>query len=328
MYDCVSIGSATEDVFVFSAGARLIRIQEPNHEHSYIAFDYGDKVMVEELFVCSGGGAVNNAVGLARLGLRSGIVCEVGNDEAARTIKQHMEAEGVDTSMIVENCCIHTGYSVILTGMDGDRTVLVHRGAARYLSKDDVDWERVAQTQWVYLGAMAGDSAAMWDVVAEFVKEHNLKMAINPGTEQFGEGLAGLRPVMEATEVIFVNQEEAYRLTEVDGRRGKDDEKLAMRLLHEAGCRIVVMTQGKHGASAFDGERYYYEPAPEVTPVSNLGAGDAFAVGCVGALWRGLDLQLALRAGAYNSGGVISEMGASKGLLTWDEMQAKLNLHG
>ncbi|NPV47420.1 MAG: carbohydrate kinase family protein [Armatimonadetes bacterium] len=324
MYDCVSIGSATQDVFVFSQGTQIHRLQTIDGEQAFLAFEYGAKVRVEEMFISVGGGAVNTAIAIARLGLHTAIVCETGDDDAACRICAALQEGGVDTSMVVRNPRISTGYSVIITGFDGDRTVLVHRGASTDLSRREIDWERVAQTRWIYLGSMAGASAQLWDDIAAFAAERKIRLAINPGSTQFERGLSGMAPVLAVTDVIFVNRSEAYRLADVELRRGDQDEQEAMRRLHAAGCKLVVMTSGRQGAHAFDGQRFYFCPAREVQVVSNLGAGDAFASACLAALHRGLDIEQALCAGSLNAAGVVGQMGATTGLLSWDQIAAGL----
>lgn len=324
MLDCVSIGSATQDVFVFSEGAQIHRLQSLDREDAFLAFEYGAKVMVEQLFVTIGGGAVNTSIAMSKLGLQTGIVCELGQDAAGDTIVQGLAAAGVDTGMIARNVAVHTGYSVIITGFDGDRTVLVHRGAARDLAQSEVPWEKLAEARWVFLGSMAGGSASLWNDVADFALQNGLKLAINPGSEQFKRGLQGLSPVLHATEIIFVNRTEAFKLVGLEYTRGDDDDREVMRRLHGAGCRLVVMTLGKEGAWGFDGRDFHFCPAAAVKVVSNLGAGDAFGSACLAALHRGLDLPQALCAGSANAGGVVSTMGATEGLLSWEQVSAAL----
>lgn len=325
MYDCISIGSATQDVFVFSQGTQIHRLQTIDGEQAFLAFEYGAKVKVDEMFISVGGGAVNTAIAMARLGLRTAIICETGDDDAACRICAALQESGVDTSMVVRNPHISTGYSVIITGFDGDRTVLVHRGASTDLSRREIDWERVAQTRWIYLGSMVGASAQLWDDIAAFATEKKVRLAINPGSAQYERGLSGMAPVLAVTDVIFVNRAEAYRLADVELKRGDQDEREAMRRLHGAGCKLVVMTAGRYGAHAFDGQQFYFCPAREVKVVSNLGAGDAFASACLAALHRGVGIETALCAGSLNAAGVVAHMGATTGLLSWEQIQAGLS---
>lgn len=324
-YDVISIGSATQDVFVLSDQARLISIQDTISTAQFLAFEYGAKIAVEHLFISTGGGAANSAIAFAKLGLRAGIVAELGQDAPGDMIEQELLAYGVDVSMLVRNPHLHTGYSVILVGPTGDRTVLTHRGAGTDLTASDVDWERVRETSWIYLGSLTGTAAALWHDVADVARQASIRLAINPGSAQFQEGLQGLGDVLAQTEIIFVNKSEAYRLAAITEQRGEGDEKRALEILHEAGCRLVVMTMGAEGARAYDGRAHYFVPAPEVQVVSNLGAGDAFASACLAALHYGLPVPQALQAGALNAGSVVTSVGATIGLLDWPTIQAQLS---
>lgn len=324
MFDVICIGSATQDVFVSSDQTHLIRIEHYEREETYLAYEYGAKVAVDHLFISTGGGSTNTAIAFAKLGLQAAAVCEVGQDDAGNMIERSLRESRVDTRMMTRNPQMSTGYSVILTGPTGDRTVLVHRGASCSLSHDDVNWDLVRQTQWVYLSSLSGPSAALWNDVAAVAADHELRLAINPGSEQVKLGLSGLRDILAATDVIFVNKTEAYRLTGVQEDRGDDDERQAMQALHDAGCKIVVMTMGSEGARGYDGSEHHYLPAPAVKVVSNLGAGDAFASGCLAALHRGLPLREALKAGTINSGSVVTSIGATRGLMDWAGIEAEL----
>jgi len=324
MHDIITVGSATQDVFVSSDQTHLIRVQHLENEEAYLAYEYGAKIAVDHLSISTGGGAANTAIACARLGLQAAAVCEVGQDDAANMIERSLRDHGVDATMLVRNPERSTGYSVILTGPTGDRTVLVHRGAASCLSHDDVNWNAVRDAKWLYLGSMSGESACLWDEFAQFVGTAGPKLAINPGGQQIGRGLAGLAGVLAVTDLIFLNKAEAYALLGTEARRGDEDEKAALEALHRAGCKTVVMTMGAEGAWGFDGSDHYYVPAPKVEVVSNLGAGDAFAAACLTALHYGLPLREALKAGAINAGSVVTRLGATLALLDWPTIQAEL----
>lgn len=123
MYDIICVGTAAQDVFVSSDQARLIRFQDIDGEQVYLAYEYGAKVAVDHLFISTGGGASNTATAFGKLGLRAAIVCEVGMDDPADMVERALAARGVDTHMLVRNPDMSTGYSVILTGLTGDRSL-------------------------------------------------------------------------------------------------------------------------------------------------------------------------------------------------------------
>jgi ribokinase len=327
MHDIICVGSATEDVFVGSRDLKLISIEDLDQRRSYIAFEYGAKIPVDTLFVSTGGGATNTAVSFARLGMRAGIISKLGQDSAAEHILDELHSEKVDISHVVRTDEHPTGYSVILTCFTGDRTVLVHRGASTALREDEVNWDALASAEWIYLSSMSGPSAPLFEKVALHAKEHGVKLAVNPGGAQIRQGMEALQPIFEATHTLFVNKEEAYELTGVEPRQGRADEMQVLSSLLSAGCKVVVMTDGPEGAEAHDGTAHYTIPAVPVKELSTLGAGDAFAAGYIAALFHGLELRLALRAGSLNAAGVIQYLGAKVGLLTWEQMQKQL-AHG
>lgn len=326
--DIICIGSATQDVFVSSDQTHLVRIQHFERDEAYLAYEYGAKVAVDHLAISTGGGATNTAIAFARLGLQAAAVCELGQDDAGNMIERTLAAHGVDTGMLSRNPQCSTGYSVILTGPTGDRTVLVHRGAGSCLSHSDIHWEALGQTRWLYMSSLAGEAAALWQEIPAFARAAGVKLAINPGSKQVDAGLDGMADVLAATEVLFLNKTEGYRLAGVEEQRGDEDEREALERLHRAGARLVVMTMGADGARAFDGQQHYVTPAPRVKVVSNLGAGDAFASGCLAALHHGLPLEQALQAGAINAGSVVTVLDATSALLDWAAVQRQLDGQG
>lgn len=324
MHDIVCVGGATEDVFVGVEAMKLISVADRDDQQCYVAFEHGGKVPVENIFIATGGGATNTAVGFARLGLKTGIVSKVGADGAAERIIGKLRREGVDATGIAQTSEHATGYSVILTCFTGDRTVLVHRGACSQLTERDVNWEMLASSRWVYQASLSGESAVLFDRVCLFARERGVKVAINPGGSQLEAGLDGLQAALDACDVLFVNKREAYRLAGVEPRRGHADEMLVLEQLYAAGCETVVMTDGSRGAEAFDGTTHYTVPAVEAQVASTLGAGDAFAAGCTCALVQGASLRDALRAGSVNAASVCKFLGAKRGLLRAAQMQQAL----
>ena len=94
---------------------------------------------------------------------------------------------------------------------------------------------------------------------------------------------------------------------------------MLFRSLHERGVDIVVITDGDRGAMSSDGHAYHTVPAYQVEAQSTVGAGDAFAAGCISALWHGKPITQALNLGAANAASVCTQIGANAGILTWDE---------
>jgi len=326
-YDIITVGSSTEDVMVHCSNARVITFADEQSESAWMAFEYGGKIHVDDMMMSVGGGAVNTAITFAKQGMETALVSKIGDDQPGRRVKERMEEIGARTHLMPVSTQSGTGYSTIITTFTGERTILVHRGAARELAEDDVPWDDLAKTEWMYVGALAGQSWRLYPKLAHFADEHGIKLALNLGTSQIDQGLAEYGELLESTYIIFQNVEEMRRLTGVEAERGDEDEREICRRLHECGVDIVVITDGERGAMASDGRAFYTVPAYHVEVASSVGAGDAFAAGCISALWHGVDMPGALRLGGANAASVCGHTGANAGILTWEEARRFVEEH-
>lgn len=319
MYEVIAIGSATQDVFVNIDETRIVRWEDERASRAFLALDYGAKIPVDSLMIDTGGGAVNTAVSFARMGMKAATLCKMGQDRPGREIAERLQEENVDTSLLIYSAQHDTGFSVIITGFTGDRTILVHRGASTELSEAEIPWDLLTQSKWLYIGSMAGAAAPLFNKLAIFGGQHGLKVAVNPGSTQLRAGLEALCEALEHTTAIFLNKTEAYRLTGVSPDRGPADEREMLRLLCAAGCDNVIITAGAEGSEGYDGQAHYAIPAYRTEVVSTVGAGDAFAAACTVGLHHGLPLNEAMLIGAANAASVVGKFGAKEGILTWQQ---------
>ena len=211
--DFVCIGSATQDVFVSSDASKVLTLSGVREERRLLCFEHGGKISVENIEFTTGGGATNAAVSFARLGARAAFLGKIGTDEIGRLVLRELADAGVDTSYHLESKDQPTGYSVILTSHEGERTVLTHRGAGTQMTADEIDWSFIDKTGWLYVTSLSGGSADVLGPAVQKASAAGLKVAFNPGSTQLRAGLEGLRDVLAATEVLLLNKEEASRLT-------------------------------------------------------------------------------------------------------------------
>jgi len=85
---------------------------------------------------------------------------------------------------------------------------------------------------------------------------------------------------------------------------------------------LVVVTEDKNGAHAFDGSFYYHKPAFKVKIADTTGAGDAFHSGFVSAIVKGRSVETAMDNGTVNAQSVIMHLGAKNKLLTQHQLIA------
>jgi sugar/nucleoside kinase (ribokinase family) len=126
--------------------------------------------------------------------------------------------------------------------------------------------------------------------------------------------------IMKRSYLVFVNREEAEKLTKFGESGGRERDLLIA--LSKLGPKICVITDGPGGAFAYDsinGKLFKAGTLP-VDAYERTGAGDAFGSGCLSAIIHGKGLDEALVWGTCNSASVIGYTGSQKGLLKENEM--------
>src|SRR3990167_5967637 len=97
MFDLISIGDSVIDTFIPLTDAEVLM----DKGEQMLALRYGDKIPVGDSTVLVAGNAANNAVGSARLKLKTAIYVNVGGDHDGMRIKDKLKDEGVDTRYVV-----------------------------------------------------------------------------------------------------------------------------------------------------------------------------------------------------------------------------------
>lgn len=309
MYEIISIGSATRDVFIVSKAFHVL----PDKQSSngiYECVSLGSKIDVDELVLTTGGGATNTVTTFARLGFKTTVVTRIGNDRPGLDIIDDLKANRVNYGLIQKIKNGQTGYSTILTMLDGERTILVYRGVSSSFTSKDIPWNKL-NTKWIYLSSLGGNLALSKKII-KFATKKKITLAWNPGKKELESGLKTFIPILSQVDVFIVNREEAQILT---GQTQTDFQKLLHILsVHTKG--LVVITDGPKGAYAFYEGKDCHVATTGVKSISQTGAGDAFGSGLVSGLMKGLPCEDALRLGILNAESVIQHIGAKKGILS------------
>ncbi len=313
MYDVVSFGSVTEDVFVSSKTFHLIK----DHRERDICFPFGRKIELKDVRFDLGGGALNSATGFSRMGLKAGICANMGKDLIAEKAMQRMEKEGISERLLMECKEESSGFSVILRKSNADRTVLVYRGANNLLEARKVNWKELKKTKWMYVSSFAskGELGGLLEKLFRFAKKNGIKIMFNPGSQQRKHGFKKMKPLLRKTAVLLLNNYEITSFT------GKSDAEDAIEKAHEAGAELVAVTEGPKKELVSDGSVILEKKPYNVKIEDSTGAGDAFGSGFLSGLIKTGSLEKALKFGSANACSVIQHVGTNKGLLKWKEAE-------
>jgi ribokinase len=314
--DFIAIGDTTVDEFITLKEARVTC--DINHETCTISMKWGDKIPYESsTLVPAVGNAANAVVAAARLGLSSGFVSHIGNDDFGKQILETFTREHIDTSYITVHNAIPTNHHYVLM-YEAERTILIRHEVYPYRIP-----ENFSAPKWIYLSSLGEHSQAFHTDIAEWLKAHKeTKLAFQPGTFQMNMGKEALADLYAQTTFFACNKEEAERILEIS----ETDIKILLQKMHILGPKIVLITDGPRGAYAYDGTEMlsvpmYPDPSP---PVSRTGAGDAMTSTVVTALAYGTSLREALLWGPINSMSVVQQIGAQKGLLSREKIEQYL----
>ena len=307
MYDIITVGAGTRDVFLISDQFKFIEssVFETGMGE---CVSLGSKIEIEQVIHSTGGGATNAAVTFARLGFGCATVCKVGNDHLGRDLIIDLQRDGVNTTLI-KRAKGDTGYSTLLTdAKSGERSVLVYRGVSATLGETDVPWKDCIAS-WFYLTSLGGRGAGLTKRIISQALRCDARVAWNPGGKEIALGMRVLRPLIANAAILILNREEAERLT------GEKKLEAIFEALRVPG-NVIIITDGANGAYAQKDRERYFAPATGRKAVSRTGAGDAFGSGFVAAYMKAGRLPYALAVATLNAEGVIGKIGAKAGILS------------
>jgi sugar/nucleoside kinase (ribokinase family) len=315
MYDIITMGSNTVDMFCDTDLDELIEIRAPKHDEELIAFPLGTKVPITDLRYNVGGNGVNVAVGLARLGINAGYLGKIGRDANGEQILQALDNANVN---FIGARGETSGVGLILNSTLGhDRTILGYKGCNNTLKDDEVPWDDV-QANWYYLSSMLETSYETMQNVAAHATHNGATIAFNPSSTIAHYGYDHCAPILEKTDYLIINEEEAQQLAQ------QDDLEANISYLHDRIPNVVV-TRGNDGVICIEGNERCDVDANTCDVVETTGAGDAFSAGFLAGKIHGKPTEDCVRIGMHNAESVLCHYGAHNKLLTWDEAEERLN---
>ncbi len=299
-----------------------------------------------------GGSAANIAVGLARLGQRTGLISRVGDDGHGRFLKRYLEESGVDTRFVGVDPRYRTGLAFAALFPPQDSHVLFYRDpcADTNVQLSDLDLETVLGARMMVLTGTALAKSPLRETALYLLRGRRRRGALNVMDIDYRPGLwadptdcllyydiaVRMCDVLIGNEVEIAFAAAAVRLAGQPGggaaaqaaaAAGKPSraelEEMARELV-AAGAAQVVVKLGAGGAMVVTPGGITHAPGFPVTVVNTLGAGDGFAAGYCAGLLRGWPLDRCLEYGNATGAIVVSRHGCAPAIPTREELEAFL----
>lgn len=347
----LTVGGATVDTIAIIDSHRIERMTMLNADSSFLLLEEGRKTEALEISTHAGGGGVNTAVAMARLGLDVAALVKLGRDERAETVLARLMQEGVSTRWVVRDGRAPTGASVLISSHDRNAAVFTFRGANTLLEPQDLRPEAFA-VDLVYIASLSSESADRFPEIIAAASQSGAHIATNPGIRQLSARGGALIDCLSHVDVMSVNRIEAEALVPRlvarfgEGRqplgsgRGEALPALAERGLAgggfeigladffkglaRLGCDRVLLTDGKAGAYAgADGEVLFCS-AIETEVAGTAGAGDAFSSTFAALAVDGVSTDKALIAATVNAAAVVGHVDTQTGLLDRPRLEQRI----
>ena len=239
-----------------------------------------------------GGSAANVARWLARLGIRSQLVCAIGRDGAGRSLVAQLRRDGVNVRAI-RVAGHRTGRIGVLVAPSGERSFVADRRAATRMEAKDLKGEWFDNLDLIHLPAY---SLLVEPLGSAGVRAVELARARGARGVRVSVDLASVGPLLahgrrEARDLVARLQPDVVFATEPEA------EALLGRHAPEgllANARVAVIKRGSRGARVFArderdaaGEPLRFDVATSAIQAEDTtGAGDAFDAGFI-AGWLG-----------------------------------------
>lgn len=308
-YNLIGIGNAVvdvitqcEDSFLDLMGIEkgiMQLVEQRRGEMLYAA--------MRERTQAAGGSVANTVAGVGSLGLKTGFIGRVHDDELGRFYAEEMEREG--TAFVnppVAGGELPTSRSMIFVSPDGERSMNTYLGISSEVGPDDVSDRVAGQAELLFLEGYLYDKPKGKEA---FVTAARLCRA--------GGGKAGIslsdpfcvdrhrddfRRLVKDLDFVVGNEHEWESLYQTDLSTALETASRE--------CGLAVCTRSDKEVILITENEEVVVPVQKIKPVDTTGAGDQFAAGFLYGLATGASLEVSGRMGCICAAEVISHYGA------------------
>jgi len=274
---------------------------------------------------CAGGAVANILVAASRLGLRTGFVGCMGDDEFGTFVLRDFEREGVDISHVKRITGMATGIAFYSLDENGERHYVFYRfpgysDPESTLEPDDIDAEYIARSRAIHFSEAMLRRRSSRDAMLKALqvsKEHEVTVSYDPNVRPVlwgdkNEFKEVQRKVLGFTNIFLSTAHELMLITDT-----KSMER-AIEIIMELGPSILVIRHRDY-YRVMTANLDFQAPIFEVKAVDTSGAGDAFDAGFLTGLLKKWPLDKAVELGSAVAALKVMIVGTRKGLPRMEE---------
>ena len=275
----------------------------------------GSEILAQKCELTLGSASAIFAAGMAKLGHEVTFVSHVGRDHLGDFCVRALKQSGVSTRHVTRKAEEKTGVTIALSGKR-DRALVTYAGAVATFKADSLDEKAMSKHDHVHLTSyyLQTGLRPSFARLLQQAKAFGLTTSFDPNSDPHDKWEPNIDSVLRFTDVLFVNEGEAMKLTRSKTLHG------ALKTL---GAKVpcAVIKRGDRGATAIQNEDVFNDPGFRISAIDTTGAGDSFDAGFMSAYLRKAPVAECLRTG--NACGALSALsvGGTAGQPTPQELQ-------
>ncbi len=259
--------------------------------------EFHEKIQAKDAFFGLGGAAANTISWLANMGLKTGFLGAVGEDEIGEAHISYFKKIGVDTNGI-KIVSTHSGMALVM--VKGDDKRIVKFSGANALK--ELDFEYLKRTRHIHLSSNPPEILKM---TIDFAHEHGITVSLDIGEAKLPEG------IIDKIDYLLMNEDEYRR-------------KFGSLNLNAVNARNLIVTLNGGGALVRDSNMELYEiRGLSAEVVDSTGAGDAFDAGLIYGIIKGWNLRDAVKLGMFLAYLTVQKIGARSAIIPLEEIKRK-----
>ncbi len=279
-----------------------------------------------------GGSPANIAIGAARLGMKSGFIGKLADDQMGRYIEQYLKDKSIDTSQLsVDKTGAVTGLAFTEIKSPTDCSILMYRDNAAdlLLKPEEVSESYIKQTKALLVSGTAlaaSPSREAVFVALDYARKHGVfvffDLDYRPYTwKNIAETSIYYQLAAEKCDFIIGTREEFDMMEKFAGHQ--TDDRLTAEKWFGHHAQVVLIKHGGDGSIAYTKEGGAYKGGIFKTKVlKTFGAGDSYASAMIYGLMQGWELPRAMEYGSASAAIVISRHSCSEAMPTVEELDA------
>ncbi|WP_066188423.1 sugar kinase [Gracilibacillus timonensis] len=275
------------------------------------------------------GAELNLVTGCARLGLETGYITHLGNDEFGKSIRTFIKGEGIDATEIklVDRYPTSLNFKEIME--DGSVKTFYYRDKSPTLTMtpDGLNEAYIKQAKVLHVTgifpAIGGQNTNVLLRALEIAKQHGVKVSFDPNIRlkmwSKEEARKTLLEILPYVDILLAGDEEMEIII------GEKDPARIIEKTRAMGVSCIAVKQGEHGSvGCYQGKIVHSEAVKATKVVDTVGAGDGFNAGFLYGYLRDWSLERTLHFANTIGSMVVGVIGDNEGLPYYEDVQERL----